>query len=212
MLVAEAVAAGWPIEAQFVAPGVSPVDGVATGAPPGAGVAERIAATDTPTGLFAVVAMPVRSTPACSSEPASWSSPTASATRATSARSCARPRRPASMPSCSRRAPSTRSTRRSCGRRPGAMFHVPVVAATLDRRARRRACGSSARRRTGAPRTPTPTGPAGWPSSPAARPTASPPTTPIDEWVRIEHRGRAESLNVAMAATVICFEAARARR
>jgi tRNA G18 (ribose-2'-O)-methylase SpoU len=29
--------------------------------------------------------------------------------------------------------------------------------------------------------------------------------------VRIDHRGRAESLNVAMAATVVCFEAARHR-
>jgi RNA methyltransferase, TrmH family len=34
---------------------------------------------------------------------------------------------------------------------------------------------------------------------------------PVDAWVRIEHAGRAESLNVAMAATVLCFEAARAR-
>jgi TrmH family RNA methyltransferase len=38
-----------------------------------------------------------------------------------------------------------------------------------------------------------------------------PPTAPVDEWVRIEHRGRAESINVAMAVTVLCFEAARAR-
>ena len=34
----------------------------------------------------------------------------------------------------------------------------------------------------------------------------------IDQWVRIEHRGRAESLNVAMATTVLCFEALRQRR
>lgn len=33
----------------------------------------------------------------------------------------------------------------------------------------------------------------------------------VDRWVRIEHRGRAESLNVAMAATVLVFEAARHR-
>jgi TrmH family RNA methyltransferase len=38
-----------------------------------------------------------------------------------------------------------------------------------------------------------------------------PDDTPVDGWVRIEHRGRAESLNVAMAATVLCFEAARSR-
>jgi TrmH family RNA methyltransferase len=35
---------------------------------------------------------------------------------------------------------------------------------------------------------------------------------PIVESVRIDHEGRAESLNVAMAATVLCFEALRQRR
>jgi len=34
---------------------------------------------------------------------------------------------------------------------------------------------------------------------------------PIDIWLTIRHRGRSESLNVAMAATVIVFEAARQR-
>ncbi|MEY4248034.1 MAG: hypothetical protein RIS69_1581 [Actinomycetota bacterium] len=33
-----------------------------------------------------------------------------------------------------------------------------------------------------------------------------------DEWVSIPHVGQAESLNVAMAATVLCFEVARQRR
>ena len=37
-------------------------------------------------------------------------------------------------------------------------------------------------------------------------------TGPIRRWVTIPHRGRAESLNVAMAATVLVFEAARQRR
>jgi TrmH family RNA methyltransferase len=35
--------------------------------------------------------------------------------------------------------------------------------------------------------------------------------TPVDEWVTIPHRGRAESLNVAMAATLLVFEVARQR-
>jgi TrmH family RNA methyltransferase len=35
---------------------------------------------------------------------------------------------------------------------------------------------------------------------------------PIDEWITIPHVGRAESLNVAMATTVVCFEVARQRR
>ena len=34
---------------------------------------------------------------------------------------------------------------------------------------------------------------------------------PVDEWITVPHRGRAESLNVAMAATVVCFEVARQR-
>ncbi|MGA9275765.1 TrmH family RNA methyltransferase [Ilumatobacter sp.] len=34
---------------------------------------------------------------------------------------------------------------------------------------------------------------------------------PIDTWLTIRHRGRSESLNVAMAATVLVFEAARQR-
>jgi TrmH family RNA methyltransferase len=34
----------------------------------------------------------------------------------------------------------------------------------------------------------------------------------VDEWVTIPMAGRAESLNVAMAGTVVCFEAARQRR
>jgi tRNA G18 (ribose-2'-O)-methylase SpoU len=33
----------------------------------------------------------------------------------------------------------------------------------------------------------------------------------VDGWIRIDHAGRAESLNVAMAATIISFEMARVR-
>ncbi|MBU3688244.1 MAG: rRNA methyltransferase [Acidimicrobiales bacterium mtb01] len=36
--------------------------------------------------------------------------------------------------------------------------------------------------------------------------------SPVDEWVSIPQTGRTESLNVAMAATVLCFEVARQRR
>jgi TrmH family RNA methyltransferase len=37
------------------------------------------------------------------------------------------------------------------------------------------------------------------------------PDTSVDEWITIPHRGRAESLNVAMAATLLVFEVARQR-
>lgn len=33
----------------------------------------------------------------------------------------------------------------------------------------------------------------------------------IDQWINVQHRGRSESLNVAMAATLICFEVAKQR-
>ena len=35
--------------------------------------------------------------------------------------------------------------------------------------------------------------------------------TPIDSWITIPHRGRAESLNVAMAGSIVIFEALRQR-
>jgi RNA methyltransferase, TrmH family len=38
-----------------------------------------------------------------------------------------------------------------------------------------------------------------------------PDDAPVDAWVRIEHHGRAESLNVAMATTLLVFAAAHAR-
>jgi TrmH family RNA methyltransferase len=38
-----------------------------------------------------------------------------------------------------------------------------------------------------------------------------PDDAPVDEWVRIPHGGRAESINVAMAATLLTFEVARRR-
>ena len=39
-----------------------------------------------------------------------------------------------------------------------------------------------------------------------------PADAPVDGWLTIPHAGRAESLNVAMAAAVVCFEVARQRR
>ena len=39
-----------------------------------------------------------------------------------------------------------------------------------------------------------------------------PDDAPVDGWITIPHHGAAESLNVAMAATVLVFEVARQRR
>jgi len=39
-----------------------------------------------------------------------------------------------------------------------------------------------------------------------------PDDAPVDGWITIPHAGATESLNVAMAATVLAFEVARQRR
>jgi RNA methyltransferase, TrmH family len=93
----------------------------------------------------------------------------------------------------------------------GAVFHIPVVPAGLGevRRSGLRVIGTSSHR--GTPHTAT-----DWTGRVAivagGEAGGLEDDAPVDEWVRIEHHGRAESLNVAMALTVLCFEAARHRR
>ena len=89
----------------------------------------------------------------------------------------------------------------------GALFHVPVVDVDAGRRRARPGCGCvGTSSHHGVAHTD-----ADWSGRLAivagneAHGLAD--DAPVDEWVRIEHRGRAESLNVAMAATVLCFEA-----
>jgi TrmH family RNA methyltransferase len=92
----------------------------------------------------------------------------------------------------------------------GAVFHVPVVTAALDvvSGAGLRLVGTSSH--LGARHTE-----ADWSGRVAivlgneAHGLAD--DAPVDQWVRIEHHGRAESLNVAMAATLLVFAAAERR-
>jgi len=92
----------------------------------------------------------------------------------------------------------------------GAVFHVPVIAATFDdvRAAGLTLIGSSSHQ--GDLHTT-----ADWSGRVAIvlgnEAHGLDDDAPVDRWVRIEHQGRAESLNVAMAATLLVFEAARRR-
>lgn len=92
----------------------------------------------------------------------------------------------------------------------GALFHVPVVTADLDtlRAAGLRLLGASSHQ--GQVHTTV-----DWTGRLAVvvgnEAHGLPDDAAVDGWVRIEHHGRAESLNVAMAATVLVFEAARSR-
>jgi len=102
----------------------------------------------------------------------------------------------------------------------GALFHVPVVEATLDevRAAALVLAGTSSHEFAG--RTVvehTSADLSGRIAIVMGNEAAGLPddwdddTGPIDVWLTIRHRGRSESLNVAMATTVLAFEAARQR-
>ncbi len=210
MLVAEAVAAGWDVEAQYVAPGVAPVDGGGPVRDLALGVAERITATETPPGLFAVVGSRLGG-PAL----------LADAGLVVVADGIADPGNLGTILRSAEAAgvkavvltPGTvdpfnpKVVRASAG----SLFHVPVVAAELA------AVGAAGLRLLGtSSHHGTPHDDVDWTGRVAiilgseAHGLAA--EAPVDEWVRIAHAGRAESLNVAMAATVLCFTAAAARR
>lgn len=209
MLVSEAVAAGWAIEAQYVGPGVVPVVGAEPVRGLGPGVAERITAMETPTGVFAVV------------RARTW--PDETLGRARFVAVADRLADPGNLGTLLRSAeaagvdavvvtPGTvdvlnpKVVRASAG----ALFHVPVVAAELDdvRAAGLRLVGTSSHR--GVAHTA-----ADWTGRIAvvfgSEAHGLDAGTPVDGWVRIEHAGRTESLNVAMAATVLLLEASRSR-
>jgi TrmH family RNA methyltransferase len=92
----------------------------------------------------------------------------------------------------------------------GALFHVPVVTATLEQvhEAGLRLVGTSSHR--GERHTE-----ADWSGRVAvvvgSEAHGLADDAPVDDWVQIEHKGRAESLNVAMAATLLVFTAAEQR-
>jgi TrmH family RNA methyltransferase len=223
VLVAEAVAAGWTVEAQFVPEGsatTASVDGAGPVVELAEGVFERVASTGTPQPPLAVVRMPeVRGDVLAAAsfvvvldrvaDPGNLGTILRSAEAAGADLVVLTP---GSVDPY-----SPKVVRASAG----ALFHVPVVTATVDdvAAAGLRLVGTTshdAAGRTVRPHTETDlTGriavvmgneaaglPDEWTDS----------TGPIDDWVTIPHRGRSESLNVAMAATILVFEAARQRQ
>lgn len=210
VLAAEARAAGLAVEAQFVAPGVTPLDGVPVHLLDD-GVAERVSTLESSPGLFAVVALPA------------WDAATVLAT-ADLVVVADRVAEPGNLGTIARSAeaagfdavvttPGTvdwtnpKVVRASAG----AVFHVPIVAADLA------AVGAAGLRRLG---TSSHRGAAhtdvDWGGRVAVvvgnEANGLPDDAAVDEWLTIAHAGRAESLNVAMATTAVCFEALRQRR
>ena len=202
-----AAEAGWRIESDYVTAGTAPV----SGAPHfelADGVLERVASTEHPQPNLAVVAMP-GSVPTLDgrsfvlvadrlNDPGNLGTILRSAE---AAGVDAVVLTPGSVDPY-----NPKVVRASAG----SLFLVPVVAATLDdvRAAGLRLVGTSSHR--GAPYTD-----ADWLGRVAivvgSEAHGLDPSAPITDWVRIEHRGRTESLNVAMAATLLAFAAASAR-
>jgi len=207
VLIAEAVVAGWTIDAEFVAAGVEPIS-AAPVSELSEGVLERVASTERPQPNIAVVRMPRSSVSLADvglvlaayelNDPGNLgtilrSSEAAGVDAVVVTPGSVDPYNP-------------KVVRASAG----ALFHVPVLTATFDdvRSAGMTLVGTSSHqgdRHTDSD----------WSGRVAivvgSEAHGLPDDAPVDRWVRIEHQGRAESLNVAMAATLLVFEAGRSR-
>lgn len=224
-LIGEAVAAGWTIESVYVPRGdTDAADAARTvvgGTPPGSdvavfelarGVLERVASTETPQAPLAVVAMPARVPVETALDHAEFAvvvdelrDPGNLGTVLRSAEAAGVDVVVATPGTVDALNPKV--VRASAG----ALFHVPLVTANLDdvRAAGLRVIGTSSHRGVAHSQ-------ADWSGRIAvvagneARGLAA--DADVDDWVRIEHRGRGESLNVAMATTVLCIHAMTVRR
>lgn len=218
LLLAEAVAAGAPVEAAYVAPGFSGhLDGVVRVYELEPGVLERVAATTSPQPVLAVVGMVDTAL-----DRLSGPGPVVV---------CVDVRDPGNLGTVLRSAEAAgaagvvccdgtvdvynpKSVRASAG----ALFHVPVVvggsavtAVDAVRAAGRRVLGAAAR--TGDAYTGVDlAGPVAFVLGNEAAGLPAPVAAHVDGFVHIPIEGRSESLNVGMACAVLCFEAARQRQ
>ncbi len=207
VLIREAIAGGWEIETEFVAPGAQQVSG-APAFELAEGVLERVASTERPQPNLATVRMREQM----------WALDDVAfvvvadrlgdpGNLGTILRSSEAAGVDAVVLTPGSVDPFNPKVVRASA---GALFHVPVVGATLDevRDAGFALVGTSSHQGVGHTEI-------DWSGRLAivlgneAHGVAE--DALVDRWVRIEHRGRTESLNVAMAATLLVFEAARQR-
>lgn len=206
-LVEQAIAAGWEVEAQFVAPGGTPVPCDAPVFALAPNVIERIASTESPRRVLATVRMRPMAIPPDADLVVvgdRLADPGNAGTIIRSAEAAGADVVVLTPGSVDAFGPKVvRSTA-------GSLFRVPVVTATLDQVAARGVVllGTSSHR--GAPHT----------GCDLRRPLAVvvgneahglPDDAPVDEWITVRQHGPVESLNVAMATTVILFEVVRQR-
>ena len=211
VLLADAVRAGWTVQSQFVAPGTEPVDCDAPVHVLAPGVLERVATTEQPQPVIGIVGWR-----ACDEQ---WlqratfvvvahevGDPGNAGTIMRSAEAAGADLVVFTPGSVDVRNPKV--VRASAG----ALFQVPVMAdVPLEAvvHDRRRLWATSSHHGQAYDRVDL-TGPVALVVGNEAR--GVPDDAPVDGWLTIEHQGRSESLNVAMAATVLCFEVSRQRR
>jgi TrmH family RNA methyltransferase len=204
-LLAQAVDAGWVVEAQFVAAGGEPFGCDAPVLTLGPNVIERVASTQTPQPLLAIVrtqrpAMPAAASLVLVADRLGDPGNAGTIIRAAEAAGAdAVVLTPGSVDPF-----NPKVVRASAG----SLFRIPVVEATLDQIGLR-LLGTSSHHGTV------------YTDADLAGPVAIvvgneaqglPADAPVGAWVTIPSSGAVESLNVAMAATLLLFEAVRQRR
>jgi len=207
-LIAQAVAAGWQIEGQYVAPGAVCVPGAGDVFELAPNVIERVASTEAPQPVLAVVsqrpsAMPSHPTFVVVGD--RLADPGNAGTIIRSAEAAGADAVVFTAGSVDVYNPKV--VRASAG----SLFRIPVLQLELDalRSAGLTLLATSSHR--GAAYTDTDLRqPVALMVGNEAHGVAD--DAPVDGWITIPHAGAAESLNVAMAATVIAFEVARQRR
>ena len=207
-LVAQAVAAGWEIEALFVAPGA---DVVACDAPVfelAPNVIERVASTEAPQPVLAVARQRTSLLPVSVDFVMVADRLGDPGNAGTIIRSAEAAGAQAVVFTAGSVDPYNPKVVRASA---GSLFRIPVLSTSLMalRDAGLTVLATSSHQ--GAPYTETDlTGPVAVVVGNEAH--GVPADAPVDGWLTIPHAGPAESLNVAMAATVIAFEVARQRR
>jgi TrmH family RNA methyltransferase len=211
VLVREAVAAGCRVECQFVAPGVEAVDGAGVVYELDPGVIDKVTDTETPPGIVAIVEHRLGSIDDLRSTSFvlvadSVADPGNLGTLVRSAEAAGVDA--VVLTSGTVDVSSPKTVRASAG----AVFHVPIVeVGTLAdvRRAGFTVYGTSSHRGIDHRRVDYDERVAIVIGNEAH---GIDDDASIDEWITIEHVGRSESLNAAMAGTLVAFEVARHRR
>ncbi|MBI4933254.1 MAG: RNA methyltransferase [Actinobacteria bacterium] len=207
-LLTQAIAAGWQVEAQFVAPGA---DSVRCDAPLfefAPNVIERVATTEAPQPVIAIVRRRPQVLPAQATFVMVADRITDPGNAGTIIRSAEAAGAQCVAFTAGSVDPYNPKVVRATA---GSLFRVPVVSAELPEL---RAAGLSVLATSshhGTPYTEASfTGPVALVVGNEAHGVG--PDAEVDGWITIPHEGAAESLNVAMAATVLAFEVARQRR